>query len=182
EPRSDLMKTTKQSTFGATLRTTILLASLSGLLVVIGALIGGPSTAAVFLGIALLINLGSYFFSDKLALKMSRAEPIEESEAPRLYQIVRELTTRADLPMPRLYMIPQDQPNAFATGRNPKHSAVAVTRGITKLLSEDELRGVLAHELGHVRNHDILLTSVVATIASAITWIGYMVLWVGGDS
>ena len=115
------MKTTKQSTFGATLRTTILLASLSGLLVVIGALIGGPSTAALFLGIALLMNLGSYFFSDKLALKMSRAQPIEESEAPRLYQIVRELTTRADLPMPRLYMIPQDQPNAFATGRNPNN-------------------------------------------------------------
>src|SRR3954468_9483122 len=97
EPRSDLMKTTKQSTFGATLRTTILLASLSGLLVVIGALIGGPSTAGLFLGIALLINLGSYFFSDKLALKMSRAQPIEESENPRLFQIVRELTTRAEL-------------------------------------------------------------------------------------
>src|SRR4249919_1301564 len=175
------MTTTKQSTWGATLRTTILLASLSGLLVVIGALIGGPSTAAVFLGIALLINLGSYFFSDKLALKMSRAQPIEESEAPRLYQIVRELTTRADLPMPRLYMIPQEQPNAFATGRNPKHSAVAVTAGIRKLLTEDELRGVLAHELGHVRNHDILLTSVVASIASAITWIGYLVLFIGGD-
>src|SRR6478736_7614891 len=101
------MKTTKESTFGATLRTTILMASLGGLLVVIGALIGGASTAALFLGIALLINLGSYFFSDKMALAMSGAKPIEESEAPRLYQVVRELTTRADLPMPRLYMIPQ---------------------------------------------------------------------------
>src|SRR3954470_11511727 len=119
------MKTTKESTFGATIRTTILMASLSGLLIVIGALIGGASTAALFLGIALLMNLGSYFFSDKLALKMSRAPPLEESEAPRIYQIVRELTTRADLPMPRLYMIPQDQPNAFATGRNPQHAAVA---------------------------------------------------------
>ena len=131
------MTTTKQSTFGATIRTTILLASLSGLLVVIGALIGGPSTAAVFLGFALLFNLGAYFFSDKMALAMSRAKPISESEAPKLYQEVRELTTRAGLPMPRLYLIPQDQPNAFATGRNPKHSAVAVTRGILNLLSED---------------------------------------------
>ena len=175
------MSTTKQSTFGATIRTTILLASLTGLLVVIGALIGGPSTAAVFLGIALLINLGSYFFSDKLALKMSRAEPIEESDNPRLFQIVRELTTRAGLPMPRLYMIPQDQPNAFATGRNPKHSAVAVTQGITKLLSEDELRGVVAHELAHIRSRDILTQSVAAAIGSMITWLAYMFMWVGGD-
>lgn len=175
------MSTTKQSTFGATLRTTILLASLSGLLVVIGALIGGPSTAGLFLGIALLINLGSYFFSDKLALGMSRAKPIDESEAPRLYEIMRELTTRAGLPMPRLYMIPQDQPNAFATGRNPKHSAVAVTRGITKLLSEDELRGVLAHELTHVRNRDILIQSVASAIGAAITYLAYMLLWFGDD-
>jgi heat shock protein HtpX len=175
------MTTTKQSTFSATLRTTILMASLSGLLVVIGALIGGPSTAAVFLGIALLINFFSYFFSDKMALAMSRAKPIEESEAPRLYQIVRELTTRAELPMPRLYMIPQEQPNAFATGRSPKHSAVAVTQGITKLLSEDELRGVLAHELTHVRNRDILIQSVASSIGAAITYIAYMLLWFGDD-
>jgi heat shock protein HtpX len=175
------MKTTKQSTFGATLRTTILMASLSGLLIVIGALIGGPSTALTFLFIALAINFFSYFFSDKMALAMSRAKPIEESEAPRLYQIVRELTTRADLPMPRLYMIPSDQPNAFATGRNPKHSAVAVTRGITKLLSEDELRGVLGHELTHVRNRDILIQSVASAIGAAITYIAYMLMWFGGD-
>src|SRR6185312_3848931 len=175
------MTTTKQSTFGATLRTTILLASLTGLLVVIGALIGGPSTAAIFLGIALLINLGSYFYSDKLALKMSRAEPIEESDNPRLFQIMRELTTRAGLPMPRMYMIPNDQPNAFATGRNPKHSAVAVTRGITKLLSEDELRGVLAHELTHVRNRDILIQSVASAIGTAITYVAYMLMFFGGD-
>jgi heat shock protein HtpX len=175
------MTTTKQSTFGATVRTTILLASLSGLLVVIGALIGGPSTAALFLGIALLINLGSYFFSDKLALKMSRAQPIDESEAPRLYEIVRELSTRAGLPMPRLYMIPQDQPNAFATGRNPKHAAVAVTRGITKLLSEDELRGVLAHELAHVQHRDILIQSVASAIGAAITYLAYMLMWFGSD-
>src|SRR5215212_5256191 len=163
------MTTTTQSTWGATLRTTILMAALGGLLVVIGAAIGGPSTAPTF------------FFSDKMALKMSRAQPIDESEAPRLYQIVRELTTRADLPMPRLYMIPQDQPNAFATGRNPKHSAVAVTRGITKLLSEDELRGVLAHELTHIRNRDILIQSVASAIGAAITYLAYMFMWFGND-
>jgi heat shock protein HtpX len=175
------MSTTKQSTFGATIRTTILLATLSGLLIAIGYAIGGIGTAGLFLVVSLLINLGSYFFSDKLALAMSRAKPIEESENPRLFQIVRELTTRAGLPMPRLYMIPQDQPNAFATGRNPKHSAVAVTRGITKLLSEDELRGVLAHELTHIRNRDILIQSVASAIGAAITYIAYMLLWFGGD-
>jgi heat shock protein HtpX len=175
------MTTTKRSNWGAALRTTILLASLTGLLVVIGALIGGPQMALVFLGIGLVLNLGAYWFSDRLALGMSRAKPIEESEAPRLYQIVRELTTRADLPMPRLYMIPQDQPNAFATGRSPKHAAVAVTRGITRLLSEDELRGVLAHELAHVRHRDILITSVASAIGGAITYLGYMLLFFGGD-
>jgi heat shock protein HtpX len=175
------MKTTKQSTFSATLRTTILFASLGGLLVVIGALIGGIQGAGLFLGIALLINLGSYFFSDKLALAASRAKPIDEAEAPRLYQMVRELSTRAGLPMPRLYMIPNDQPNAFATGRNPNHAAVAVTRGITKLLSEDELRGVLAHELTHVRNRDILIQSVASAIGTAITYVAYMLLWFGDD-
>jgi heat shock protein HtpX len=174
------MTTTKRSTFGAGLRTTILLATLSGLFVAIGFLIGGSSTALMFLFFAALLNMGSYFFSDKIALKMSRAKPISESEAPRLYQIVRDLCTRADLPMPRLYMIPVDQPNAFATGRNPKHSAVAVTRGITQLLSEDELRGVLAHELAHVKHRDILITSVAATIGAAITYLGYMLLWFGG--
>ncbi len=175
------MKTTRESTFGATLRTTILLATLSGLFVVIGFLIGGQSTALLFLGMAALMNMGAYFFSDKLALKMSGAKPIDESEAPRLYQIMRELTTRAGLPMPRLYMIPQEQPNAFATGRDHKHSAVAVTQGITKLLSEDELRGVLAHELAHIKHRDILIQSVAATIGAAITYLGYMLLWFGGD-
>ncbi len=175
------MTTTGRSNWQATLKTVILLSVLGGILVGAGYLIGGPSTALVFLFIAVLINMGSWFFSDRIALAAARAKPVSEEEDPRLYQMVRDLTTRAGLPMPRLYVIPQEQPNAFATGRNPKHSAVAVTAGIRKLLTEDELRGVLAHELGHVRNHDILLTSVVATIASAITWIGYMVLWIGGD-
>ncbi len=176
------MTTTKRSTFGAGLRTTILLATLSGLLVAIGFLIGGPSAALGFLFFAAVLNMGSYFFSDKIALAMSRAKPISESEAPRLYQIVRDLCTRADLPMPRMYMIPVDQPNAFATGRNPKHAAVAVTRGITQLLSEDELRGVLGHELTHVKHYDILITSVAATIGAAITYLGYMLLWFGNDN
>jgi heat shock protein HtpX len=176
------MTTTKRSTFGAGIRTTILLATLSGLLVAIGYFIGGPSAALGFLFFAALLNMGSYFFSDKIALTMSRAKPISESEAPRLYQIVRELCTRAGLPMPRIYMIPVDQPNAFATGRNPKHAAVAVTRGIMQLLSEDELRGVLGHELTHVKNYDILITSVAATIGAAITYLGYMLLWFGDDN
>lgn len=175
------MTTTRRSTFGATLRTTILLAALSGLLVVIGALIGGPRGAAGFLVIAILMNLGSYFFSDKMALAMSGAKPISESEAPQLYAIVRDLTTRAGLPMPRLYMIPNDQPNAFATGRNPRHSAVAVTRGILKLLPDEELRGVLSHELAHVKHRDILIQSVASAIGAAITYIAYMLMWFGGE-
>ncbi|HSI79340.1 MAG TPA: zinc metalloprotease HtpX [Solirubrobacterales bacterium] len=176
------MTTTRRSNFAAGLRTTILLASLTGLLVVIGAVIGGSSMALVFLGIAAVINLGAYWFSDKLALKMSGAQPVSEEQAPGLYQMVRELTTRADMPMPRLYVIPQQQANAFATGRNPKNSAVAVTQGITRLLSEDELRGVIAHELAHIRNRDVLIQSVAATIGGAITYLAYMLLWFGGGN
>jgi heat shock protein HtpX len=175
------MTTTRQSNVAATLRTTLLMATLGGILVAIGYAIGGAGGATGFLAIALLINGISFWFSDKIALKMSGAKPVTEAEAPRLYQMVRELTTRADLPMPSLYVIPQDQPNAFATGRNPKHSAVAVTQGIMNLLSEDELRGVIAHELAHIRNRDILTQSVAAAIGSAITWIAYMMMWFGGD-
>src|SRR5215213_5573744 len=162
------MTTTSRSNFSAALRTTILMAALGGLMVAIGYAIGGIQIAGVFLGIALLMSSG--------------AKPISESEAPGLYQIVRELTTRADLPMPRLYMIPTDQPNAFATGRSPNHSAVAVTQGITKLLSEDELRGVIAHELGHVRNRDILTQSIASAIGAMITYLAYFFMWFGGDS
>jgi heat shock protein HtpX len=175
------MNQVTQSNWKAGLRTTILLATLTGLLVALGALVGGPSTAALFLVIGLVLNLVMFWFSDKIALKMSRAQPLSEEEAPRLHQIVRELAFSAGIPMPRLYMIPADQPNAFATGRSPKHSAVAVTRGITQLLSEAELRGVLAHELAHVRNRDTLTTTVAAAIGGAITWIAYMLLFVGGD-
>jgi heat shock protein HtpX len=175
------MQKATQANWKAGLRTTILLATLTGLLVGLGYLIGGPGTAGLFLFFALAFNLVMFWFSDKIALKMSRAQPLSEEEAPRLHQMVRELSHSAGIPMPRLYMIPQDQPNAFATGRSPKHSAVAVTRGITKLLSESELRGVLAHELAHVKNRDILTTSIAAAIGGAITYLGYMLLFFGDD-
>jgi heat shock protein HtpX len=175
------MTTTSRSNFAATIRTTILLATLTGLLVALGALIGGASTAFVFLIIGAIINMGAWFFSDRIALRMSGAQPVTEEQAPGLYQMVRELCTRADLPMPSLHVIPQEQPNAFATGRNPKNSAVAVTAGIMKRLSEDELRGVIAHELAHIRNRDVLTQSVAATIGGAITWIAYMLAWFGSD-
>jgi heat shock protein HtpX len=165
----------------AGLRTTVLLATLTGLLVVLGQLIGGPSVALMFLAIGAVINLGAYWFSDKVALRMSHAKPLSEEEAPRLHQIVRELAHSAGIPMPRLYVIPASQPNAFATGRSPRHAAVAVTEGITHLLSESELRGVLAHELAHIRNRDTLIQSVAATIGGAITWIAYSLLFFGGD-
>jgi heat shock protein HtpX len=175
------MTTTKSSNWAAGIRTTLLLAGLTGLLVVIGALIGGPQTALLFLGIGLVMNLGVYWFSDKIALKSAGAQPISEEQAPQIYEMVRELTTAAKMPMPALYVIPQEAPNAFATGRNPDNAAVAVTAGITKLLSPDELRGVLAHELAHVRNRDTLIQAVAAAIGGAITYLGYMLLWFGGD-
>src|SRR4051794_20350941 len=175
------MTTTSRSNFVAGLRTVILMAALGGLLVVIGYAIGGIKIASVFLAIALIMNLVAYWFSDKIAIASAGAKPVSESESPRLYQMVRELTTRAGLPMPRLFVIPSESANAFATGRNPKHSAVAVTSGITKLLSEDELRGVLSHELAHVRNRDILTQSIASAIGAMITWIAYLFLWFGGD-
>lgn len=175
------MQTTRSSNFAAGLRTTALLAGLAGLLVAIGFAIGGASTALVFLFIALAINLGTYWFSDRIALKMSGAQPMSEEQAPQIYEMVRELTTAAKMPMPRLYVIPQAQANAFATGRNPDNAAVAVTAGITKLLSPNELRGVIAHELAHIRNRDTLTQAVAASIGGAITYLGYMLMWFGGD-
>ncbi len=175
------MQTTRSSNFAAGLRTTALLAGLAGLLVAIGFAIGGAGTALVFLFIALAINLGTYWFSDKIALKMSGAQPMTEEQAPKIYEMVRELTTAAKMPMPRLYVIPQAQANAFATGRNPDNAAVAVTAGITQLLSPTELRGVIAHELAHIRNRDTLTQAVAASIGGAITYLGYMLLWFGGD-
>lgn len=176
------MRTTRSSNVAAGVRTTLLLATLTGLFVVIGAAIGGPQTALMFLFIGALMNLGAFWFSDKIALKMSGAVPLEESQAPGIYAMVRELCERAEMPTPALYMIPQAQPNAFATGRSPNRAAIAVTAGITKLLSEDELRGVIAHELAHIQNRDTLIQSVAATIGGAITYLAYMLMWFGGNN
>ncbi len=176
------MTTTRRSNWAAGVRTTALLATLTGLFVVIGALIGGPQTALMFLFIGAALNLGAFWFSDKIALKMSGAQPMSESDAPQIYSMVRELTDSAKMPMPALYVIPQMQANAFATGRSPSRSAVAVTAGITRLLSPDELRGVIAHELAHIQNRDTLIQSVAATIGGAITYLAYMLMWFGGDN
>jgi heat shock protein HtpX len=162
-------------------KTFVLLAALGGFLVLVGRQFLGPNGPLIGLGLGLLIVGGSYWFSDKMAIRASRAQPVTEQQAPRLYAIVRELTTRANLPMPRLYVIPSDQPNAFATGRNPRRAAVAVTEGIMKMLPEGELRGVIAHELAHVRNRDILIGSVAAAVATGITYIAQFGLFFGGS-
>jgi heat shock protein HtpX len=159
-----------QARFTTQLRTWVLIAALTALLIGIGALIGGKFLY-VFVILAVGMNVVGYWFSDKIALGASRAKPVSEQEAPQLYRILRDLTQRADLPMPRVYIVPSDQPNAFATGRNAKHSAVAVTQGLLKFMPEDQIRGVLAHELGHVKNHDILVTTIAAMIAASIAWI-----------
>jgi heat shock protein HtpX len=145
----------------------VLIAGLTALLIGIGAVIGGKFLY-IFVILAVGMNVVGYWFSDRIALSASRAKPVSEQEAPQLYRILRDLTQRADLPMPRVYTIPSDQPNAFATGRNAKHAAVAVTEGLLKYMPEDQVRGVLAHELGHVKNHDILVTTIAAMIAAAI--------------
>jgi len=159
-----------------TLKTYVLLAGLGGLLVLAGSFFGRGG-AIIGLLIGLVFVGGSYWFSDKLAIKASRARPVSEQEAPELYRIVRDLTMRASMPMPKLFVTPSPQPNAFATGRNEDHAAVAVTQGIMSVLSEDELRGVLAHELAHVKNNDILIGSVAAAVAMGITFLARMVMW-----
>lgn len=160
-----------------TFKTYVLMAALGGLLVLIGGAIYRGAGAAIGLGIGLLFVGGSYWFSDRIAIAAARAKPISENKAPDFYRMVRELTQRMNMPMPRLYLTPAMQPNAFATGRNEKHAAVAVTKGITEILTEEELRGVLAHELSHVRNKDILIGSVAAALAMGITFIARMVMW-----
>jgi heat shock protein HtpX len=171
--------------FRNTLKTTVLLAAIGGLLVVVGFAIGGGSGAAIGLAIGLVITGASYWFSDTIAIKAARAQPVTEAEMPEYYRIVRELTQRMDMPMPKLYVSPEMQPNAFATGRSPNHAAVAVTRGILQILDWEELRGVLAHELSHVGNRDILIGSVAAALAMGITFITRIALWTtiftGGD-
>jgi heat shock protein HtpX len=152
-----------------TLKTTILLASLGGILVVIGAAFGGRGGVLIGLAVGLAMVGGSYWFSDKLAIKAAGAVPVTEQQMPEYHAVVRELAGRAGMPMPKLYVSPSRQPNAFATGRNPQHAAVAVTAGIHQPCTWDELRGVLAHELGHVANRDILISSVAAALAIGIT-------------
>ena len=159
-----------------TVKTYVLLASLGGLLVIAGSFFGRGG-AIIGLAIGLVFVGASYWFSDKLAIRSAGAVPVSEAEMPEYYRIVRELTTKAGMPMPALYMTPDLQPNAFATGRNPQHAAVAVTRGILNILDWDELRGVLAHEISHVGNRDILIGSVAAAVAMGITFIARMVMW-----
>ncbi len=151
------------------LRTWILIAGLSALFVALGGLVGGTGGLIGFLAIALVFNFAMFWFSDKIALATSRAKPVSESEAPQLYQDVRDLTERAGLPMPRLYVIPSEQPNAFATGRSQSKAAVAVTEGLLRLMPREQVRGVLAHELAHVKNRDVLVVTVAAMIGAAIS-------------
>lgn len=158
-------------------KTVFLLTALTLLLVFIGGAIGGEQGMMFALVFACVMNLGAYWFSDKLVLAMYRAQPFSETEAPGVHRIVRELTEKAGMPMPRIYRIPSPAPNAFATGRNPRHAVVAVTQGILELLNEDELKGVLGHELAHVQHRDILIASVAATIAGAISMLSSMARW-----
>jgi heat shock protein HtpX len=167
------------------LKTYILMALLTVLLVWVGSLVGGRNGAVFALVFAGVMNFGIYWFSDRIVLMMYRAQPVTEAEQPALHRIVRELALRGHIPMPKVYIIPQDAPNAFATGRNPQHAAVAVTSGIMRLLNEEELKGVLGHELSHVRHRDILIGTIAATIAGAISMIARMAsfgaMFGGGD-
>ena len=158
-------------------KTLFLLTALTMLLVLGGGAISGQQGMIFGLVIAVVMNGGAYFFSDKIALKSSGAQPVTREELPRLYQVMERLSAKAELPMPKLYVIPQPAPNAFATGRNPSHASVAVTEGLMDLMNDDELEGVIAHELSHVRNYDILTTSIAATLAGAITMIASMGRW-----
>jgi heat shock protein HtpX len=159
------------------LRTGVLLILLSVLLVVAGGAIGGQSGLKIALGIAVVMNGISYFFSDKIALASSGAQRVSREQVPRLYEVMERLAAKAGLPMPKLYVILEPAPNAFATGRNPQHASVAVTQGLLELMNDEELEGVIAHELSHVRNYDILTSSIAATIAGAITYLASMGRW-----
>ena len=169
-----------------TLRTGILLGALTGLLMLIGGYFGGKQGIVIAFIFAMAMNFGSYWFSDKIVLSMYRAHEISEGEAPELYSIVKTLALRASLPMPRVYIVPGDAPNAFATGRDERHAVVAVTEGILRILNRDELEGVLAHELTHIKNKDMLIGSIAATLAGAVMMLASMAKWaaifgVGGD-
>ncbi len=160
-----------------TLKTTVLLAALTALIILIGRFFGGQQGMIIAFVLAIVMNFSSYWFSDKIVLSMYRAQPLEPHQAPRLFSTVERLTQQAGLPMPRLYILPHDSPNAFATGRNPSHAAVAVTQGLLRILDERELEGVLAHELSHIKDRDILIGSIAATLAGAIMLLATMARW-----
>ena len=159
------------------LKTGVLLIALTLLLVLGGQALGGENGMIIGLAIAACTNMIAYFFSDKIALKSSHAQPVTPEQVPRLYAVMERLCAKGHLPMPKLYVIPEAAPNAFATGRNPKHASVAVTQGLLELMTDDELEGVIAHELSHVRNYDILITSIAATVAGAVTLLAHMAQW-----
>lgn len=161
-------------------KTTLLLASLTGLLVGMGYVLGGPNVALIALIFAGIMNFVAYFFSDKLALSMAGAHEVTQQEAPELYSIVREVAQLSEMPMPKVFIVQNESPNAFATGRNPNHAVVAATTGILRILDRRELRAVIGHEMGHVKNRDILTSSIAATIAGAISYLGMLALWGGG--
>jgi heat shock protein HtpX len=160
-----------------TLKTTLLLGLLTGLILWFGGYVGGQSGMVIAFLFALIMNFGAYWFSDKIVLAMYRAREVDPAQAPGLYRMVERLAQRAGLPTPRVFVIPSDSPNAFATGRNPKHAVVAVTQGILKLMRDEELEGVLAHELAHVKNRDILISSIAATLAGAVMMLANMARW-----
>jgi len=162
---------------GNALKTALLLGLLTGFMILVGDWLGGQNGMILALGIAAVMNFVSYFFSDKIALMTYRAQAVTREQLPRVYEVVERIARKQGLPMPKIYVIPTDSPNAFATGRNPSHASVAVTKGILDLLDDEELEGVLAHELGHVRNRDILISSIAATLAGAITILARMAYW-----
>ena len=162
------------------LRTTFVLVVLTLFLMLVGSLVGGRNGMTIALGIAICTNAFAYFFSDKIALASSGAQPVTREQLPRLYQVMERLAAKSNIPVPKLYVVPDEAPNAFATGRNPRHASVAVTQGLLELMNDEELEGVIAHELSHVRNYDILISSIAATLAGAITWIAHWGMWLGG--
>lgn len=162
------------------IKTTLLMAAITGLFIAVGAMIGGQQGMVIAFSFALIMNFFSYWFSDKMVLRMYNAQEVDEISAPQFYRMVRELAIRAELPMPRVYLINEAAPNAFATGRNPQHAAVAATTGLLRILSEREIRGVMAHELAHVKHRDILLSTLSATMAGAISALANFAMFFGG--